>query len=88
MKPYIEKRVMKVAHHIINTNETIRQTAIKFGVSKASIHRDLQKRLPEIDENLSDEIKVVMTKHNMDRYKNGGAKTKEKYDKIRIALES
>jgi hypothetical protein len=29
-----------------------------------------------------------MTKHNMDRYKNGGAKTKEKYDKIRIALES
>ena len=38
MKDYIEERAVDVAHYIIDSNATVRQTAKKFGISKSTVH--------------------------------------------------
>ena len=37
MKDYIEERAVDVAHYIIESNATVRQTAQKFGISKSTV---------------------------------------------------
>ena len=41
MKENIKKRVLDEANHILNTKETIRETASKFNISKSTVHNDL-----------------------------------------------
>lgn len=38
MKDYIEERALKIAHYIIDSKATVRQTAKKFGISKSTVH--------------------------------------------------
>ena len=38
MKDYIAERAVDVAHYIIESNATVRQTAKKFGISKSTVH--------------------------------------------------
>ena len=38
MKEYIEERAISIAHYIIDSNATVRQTAKAFGVSKSTVH--------------------------------------------------
>ena len=37
----IEERATRLAHYIIETKDTVRSTAKKFGVSKSTVHKDL-----------------------------------------------
>lgn len=42
MKGYsIEERVVEFAHYIIESRETVRGVAAKFGVSKSTVHTDV-----------------------------------------------
>ena len=41
MKDYIEERAVDVAHYIIESNATVRQTAKKFGISKSTVHTEV-----------------------------------------------
>ena len=38
MKDYIEERAISIANYIIESNATVRQTAMAFGVSKSTVH--------------------------------------------------
>ena len=49
MKDYIEERAVDVAHYIIESNATVRQTAKKFGISKSTVHKDVTDRLAQIN---------------------------------------
>ena len=40
----IEERAVKVAQYIIETEDTVRGAAKKFGISKSSIHKDVSQR--------------------------------------------
>ena len=42
MKDYIELRAIEVGRYIIDSKATVRKTATKFGVSKSTVHKDLQ----------------------------------------------
>ena len=53
MNKDIKRRVLSEANHIIKTQDTIRQTADRFNVSKSTVHTDLSERLKEIDKKLS-----------------------------------
>jgi putative DeoR family transcriptional regulator (stage III sporulation protein D) len=83
MKADIEDRVIRLAHYIIQTRYTIREAAHDFKYSKASAHKDLKERLPKINKQLSDQIKLIMQDHIEHRYVNGGNSTKLKYEKLR-----
>ena len=37
-KVYIEERAIELAHYIIDTKDTVRGAAKKFGVSKSTVH--------------------------------------------------
>lgn len=49
MKDYIEERAVEIAHYIIETKATVRQTAKKFGISKSTVHKDVTDRLIQIN---------------------------------------
>ena len=38
----IEERVISLAHYVINSKDTVRGTAKRFGVSKSTVHKDLE----------------------------------------------
>ena len=42
----IEHRVLQEADYIASTGATVRQAARVLGVSKSTVHKDLQTRLP------------------------------------------
>ncbi|HCC04096.1 MAG TPA: hypothetical protein DEP51_04495 [Clostridiales bacterium] len=37
----IEERATRLAHYIIETKDTVRSTAKKFGVSKSTVHKEV-----------------------------------------------
>lgn len=40
-KLYIEERAINLAHYIIDSKDTVRGAAKKFGVSKSTVHTDV-----------------------------------------------
>ncbi|MBP8820228.1 MAG: sporulation transcriptional regulator SpoIIID [Syntrophomonadaceae bacterium] len=79
MQNYIRKRAVKVAQHILNTSDTVRQTAQVFGISKSTVHKDVAERLPRIDEQLAEEVKSILEKNKAERHIRGGEATRQKY---------
>lgn len=41
MRDYIEERAEEIGSYIVDSGETVRQTARKFGVSKSTVHIDV-----------------------------------------------
>lgn len=37
----IEERAIELAHYIIDSKDTVRGTAKKFGISKSTVHKDV-----------------------------------------------
>ena len=79
MKDYIEERVLGVAKYIIDSKSTIRKTAMAFGVSKSTIHKDMTERLPKINPIIAKEIKHILDLNKAERHIRGGKATKMKY---------
>lgn len=79
MKDYIEERVLGVAKYIIDSKSTIRKTAIAFGVSKSTIHKDMTERLPKINPIIAKEAKHILDLNKAERHIRGGKATKMKY---------
>lgn len=82
MKNDIIKRVVDEAHYIINTEETIRNIAKIYGISKSTVHKDLNERLIEIDKELYDKVSYILKKHIDVRHIRGGESTRLKYLKL------
>ena len=81
MSTYIIKRVLNIANHIIDTKETIRETAKKFNISKSTVHKDLQERLYQIDINKYNIIKEIMNEHIETRHIKGGESTRQLFER-------
>ena len=76
------KRVKKEANYMLETNQTVREVASIFHVSKSTVHKDLHERLKEIDETLFQKIDDVLKEHTNIRHIKGGESTKQKYLKM------
>ena len=83
MKDYIEERAVEIAHYIIETKATVRQTAKKFGISKSTVHKDVTERLEVINPGLAEEIRKVLDVNKAERHLRGGRATREKYSHMR-----
>lgn len=77
MSAYIIKRVIDVANHIIDTKDTIRETAKIFNISKSTVHKDLQERLSQIDVVKYNNVKQIMNEHIETRHIKGGESTRQ-----------
>lgn len=77
MDKTIIKRVNNIADYIIDTKDTIRNTAKIFKVSKSTVHKDIQERLYEIDIDKYNKIKTIMNEHIETRHIKGGESTRQ-----------
>ena len=75
----IEDRATLLAHYIIETKDTVRSTAKKFGVSKSTVHKDVSDRLLKINPVLAKEVREVLDENKAERHLRGGMATKLKY---------
>lgn len=75
----IRTRVLEEATYMVETEETVREIASKFGVSKSTVHKDLHERLKYIDKGLYDKVDQILKYHIDIRHIRGGESTKNKY---------
>lgn len=79
MKGLPEDRAIDFAHYIIETGATVRDAAKEFHISKSTVHKDLQERLPRLNHELYRQVRVVLDRNKEERHIRGGQATKEKY---------
>lgn len=77
----IEERACKLAHYIIDSKDTVRGAAKKYGVSKSTVHKDVSERLLKINPNLASEVRGILDENKAERHIRGGMATKLKYSK-------
>lgn len=83
MKDYIRKRVLDISQHILDSGNTVRQTATVFGVSKSTVHKDMIERLPLINKKLATMVRVVLEQNKAERHIRGGEATRKKYKDVK-----
>ena len=75
----IEERAIEIAQYIIDTKDTVRGAAKKFGISKSTVHKDVSQRLLNINYSLAMEVRKVLDENKAERHIRGGMATKLKY---------
>lgn len=75
----IEERAVNLAHYIIETKDTVRGTAKKFGISKSTVHKDVSDRLNKINPSLARDVRKILDENKAERHLRGGMATKLKY---------
>ena len=83
MKAAIEKRVLAAAEYIAGTGATVRQTARVLGVSKSTVHKDMETRLKRLSPALYAEVAAVFRRNKAERHLRGGEATKRRYAQLR-----
>ena len=79
MEKRIIDRVLSVSNYIIDTEDTVREIANVFNISKSTVHKDLRDRLFEIDFDLYDKVSKILMYHSSVRHIRGGESTKRKF---------
>ncbi len=75
----IEERSVKLAQYIIESKDTVRGAAKKFGISKSTVHKDVSERLKKVNMNLAKQVRVILDENKAERHIRGGMATKAKY---------
>ncbi len=65
--------------HILSTEDTIRNIAKIFKVSKSTVHKDLNERLHDVDVELYSKVSDILKYHIDIRHLRGGESTRRKY---------
>lgn len=78
----IEERAILLAKYIIDSKDTVRGAAQKFGVSKSTVHKDIAFRLLSINYPLAMEVRKVLDENKAERHIRGGMATKMKYSNL------
>lgn len=75
----IEERAIQLAQYIIDSKDTVRGAAKKFGISKSTVHKDIANRLLRINRALAEEVRIVLDENKAERHIRGGMATRQKY---------
>lgn len=81
------ERIVNEAKFILLNDSTIRETALAFGVSKSTVHKDFSVRLFFIDTLLYYKVKDLLNKNLKERHLRGGNATRIKYQKQSMLKE-
>ena len=79
----IDERAIELAHYIIDSKDTVRGTAKKFGISKSTVHKDVSERLKKINPMLARQVREILDENKAERHIRGGLATKLKYSKLK-----
>lgn len=79
VKGNIEERACRLALYIIENKATVRAAAQQFGISKSTVHKDIQDRLSSFNKPLYLQVKAVLDENKAERHIRGGIATRKKY---------
>lgn len=79
----IEERAVTLAHYIIDSKDTVRGAAKKFGISKSTVHKDVSERLKKINPILARKVREILDENKAERHIRGGMATKMKYSQLK-----
>ena len=79
MTDTIDQRACALAVYMIETGATVRAAASHFGISKSTVHKDLQNRLPRCNPALYAQVREVLELNKLERHIRGGLATRKKY---------
>ena len=82
MNENISERACEIAAYIVDTGATVRAAAVKFGVSKSTVHKDLAERLKSVNPALYEQVRKVLDLNKAERHIRGGMATRRKYKGI------
>ena len=74
-----KERAEMLAEYVIDTGATVRACAIRFGISKSTVHKDLSIKLRYINAGLYTQVKQILEINKAERHIRGGEATKQKY---------
>ena len=83
MTDRIDRRACQLAVYMIETGATVRSAARCFGISKSTVHKDLQQRLPKCDLALYALVRKILDENKRERHIRGGIATREKYRRMK-----
>ena len=79
----IDERAIELAHYIIDSKDTVRGAAKKFGISKSTVHKDVSERLKKINPGLATRVRIILDENKAERHIRGGMATKLKYSHLK-----
>ena len=74
-----KERCVVFGLYIVENNATVRATAMRFGISKSTVHKDVTEVLKNINRSLYLDVQSVLDKNKKERHLRGGEATKKKY---------
>lgn len=77
------ERAELLGEYVIDTGATVRCAAVRFGISKSTVHKDLTYKLKKINPVLAEQVREVLAKNKSERHLRGGEATRKKYLKQR-----
>ena len=75
----MKDRVLTTARYITENKATIRQAARAMGVSKSTVHSDMNEKLKKLDEGLYLRVRRILEYNLSVRHLRGGRATKNKF---------
>ncbi len=75
-------RSEQIGLYILENSSTIRKTAVKFNLSKSTVHNDLSKKLKYENFDLYKRVQNLLNKNFSEKHLRGGDATKRKYKKM------
>ena len=79
MDEHSQERCIRIGQYIADTGATVRAAANHFGVSKSSVHKDMDQRLAQINQTLYLQVREVLSYNKSVRHLRGGEATRRKY---------
>ena len=79
VKDYLEERTIRIAEYIVETGATVRKAAHTFGLSKSTVHKDMEERLKHLHPSLFSQVRAVLSHNKAVRHLRGGEATRRKY---------
>ncbi len=74
-----QERVLVLGRYIAENGATVRAAAARYGVSKSTVHKDVQTRLRALDPTLYRKAQQVLALNKAQRHLRGGEATRRKY---------
>ena len=78
-----KERAELLGEYVLDTGATVRQAAVKFGISKSTVHKDLTYKLKRLSPSLAERVGEVLARNKSERHLRGGEATRRKYEKKR-----
>lgn len=86
----MKERVLQTARYIVDNRATVRQAAAAMGVSKSTVHSDMNEKLKYIDMSLYEQVREVLAYNLRVRHLRGDAisSKNQRYRTTRLGREN